>query len=155
MLMHYECDRARQLGERGSLGREGRGECCGNYEVPMLQSPPMSVKDRTVLAPMANFELCTGRMLGFMGPDKPSRFCNYFVEPHLLASYGAGTFGGRMRLRAKTSSREQGSDFDLVGTYEWLSYVRASGSQAYGVLVGFFPLQGYIDSSHRDTLAYE
>jgi hypothetical protein len=33
-----------------------------------------------------------------------------------------------MRLRAKTSSWEQGPDFDLVRTCEWLSYVRASGS---------------------------
>jgi hypothetical protein len=47
-----------------------------------------------------------------------------------------------MRPRAKTSSREQRPDFDLVGTCELLSYVRASGSQAYGVLVRFFPLQG-------------
>jgi hypothetical protein len=60
-----------------------------------------------------------------------------------------------MRSRAKTSSREQGPDFDLVGTYEWLSNVRASGSQAYGVLVRFFPCRVYIDSSHRDTLGYE
>jgi hypothetical protein len=47
-----------------------------------------------------------------------------------------------MWLRAKTSSREQGSDFDIVGACEWLSYMRASQSQAYGVLVRFFPLQG-------------
>jgi hypothetical protein len=47
-----------------------------------------------------------------------------------------------MRLRAKTSSREQGSNFDLVGTCKWLSYVRASGSQAYVMLIRFFPLQG-------------
>jgi hypothetical protein len=47
-----------------------------------------------------------------------------------------------MRPMAKTSSREQGSDFDLVGTCEWLSYVRASWSQAYDVLVRFFPLHG-------------
>jgi hypothetical protein len=33
----------------------------------------------------------------FMGPDKLSSFCNYFVEPHLPASCGAFTFGGRMR----------------------------------------------------------
>jgi hypothetical protein len=47
-----------------------------------------------------------------------------------------------MRPRAKTSAREQWPDFDIVGTCEWLLYVRASGSQAYGVLVRFFPLQG-------------
>jgi hypothetical protein len=60
-----------------------------------------------------------------------------------------------MRPRAKSSSQEQGSDFDLVGTYEWLSHVRASGSQAYGVLVKFFSCRVYIDSSRCDTLDYE
>jgi hypothetical protein len=60
-----------------------------------------------------------------------------------------------MRPRTKTSSREQGSDFDIVWTCEWLSYVRASGSQAYDVLVRFFPCRVYIDSSRRDTLDYE
>jgi hypothetical protein len=36
---------------------------------------------------------CWGdRMLGFMGPDKLSSFCNYYVEPHLPASCGASTF---------------------------------------------------------------
>jgi hypothetical protein len=102
----------------------------------------VSVKDRAILAPMASLELCTDNMSGFMGPGKPSRFCNYFVEPHLPDSCGAFTFGGRMRSRVKTSSHEQGPDFGLVGTYERLSYVRASGSQAYGVLVRFIPLQG-------------
>jgi hypothetical protein len=94
-------------------------------------------------------------MLGFMGPDKPSSFCNYYVEPHLPASCGDFTFGGRMWSRAKTSSQEQGPDFDRVGTCEWLSYVRASGSQACGVLVRFFPCRVYIDSSQHDTLGYE
>jgi hypothetical protein len=56
-----------------------------------------------------------------------------------------------MRPRAKTSSREQGPNFDLVGTCAWLSYVRASGSQAYGVLVRVFPCKVYIDSSRCDT----
>jgi hypothetical protein len=115
----------------------------------------VSVKDRTVLAPMASLVLCTDRLSGFMGPDKSSSFCNYFVKSHLLASCGAFTFRGRMRPRAKTSSREQGPDFDLVGTCEWLSYVRASGSQVYGVLVRFFPCRVYIDSNHRDTPSYE
>jgi hypothetical protein len=104
---------------------------------------------------MASFELCTDRMSSFMGPNKPSSFCNYFVEPHLPASCGAFTFGGRMRSRAKTSSQEQGINFDLVGTCEWLSYVRASRNQAYGVLVRFFLCRVYIDLSHRDTLGYE
>jgi hypothetical protein len=51
-------------------------------------------------------------------------------------------FGCRMWSRAKTSSREQGPDFDIVETYEWLPYVRASRSQAYDVLNRFFSLQG-------------
>jgi hypothetical protein len=54
----------------------------------------VSVKDRTVLAPMASLELCTDRMLGSMGPDKPSSFCNYYVEPHLPASCHAFTLEG-------------------------------------------------------------
>jgi hypothetical protein len=99
----------------------------------------VSVKDHAVLAPMASFELFTDRMSGFMGPGKPSSFCNYFVKPHLPALCGAFTFGRRMRLRAKISAREQGPDFDLVGTCKQLSYMRASGSQVYGVLVRFFP----------------
>jgi hypothetical protein len=37
----------------------------------------MSVKDHTVLTPMASLELCTDRMSGFMGPNKPSIFYNY------------------------------------------------------------------------------
>jgi hypothetical protein len=36
-----------------------------------------------------------------------------------------------------------------------LSYVRASRSQAYGVLVRFFPCRIYIDLSHHGTLGYE
>jgi hypothetical protein len=67
----------------------------------------VSVKDHAVLAPMASLELCTDRILDFMGPDKSSSFCNYYVEPPLPTSCGAVTFGGRMRLRAKTLSREQ------------------------------------------------
>jgi hypothetical protein len=88
----------------------------------------VSVKDRAVLVPMASLELCDDRMPGFMGSDKPSSFCNYYVESHLPASCDAFTFEGRMRLRVKTSTREKGPDFDIVGTCEWLSYVKASGS---------------------------
>jgi hypothetical protein len=53
----------------------------------------VSVKDHTVLAPMASLELRTNRMSGFMEPDKPSSFCNYYVELHLPASCGGFTFG--------------------------------------------------------------
>jgi hypothetical protein len=99
----------------------------------------VSIKDHIILALMARLVLCTGHMSGFMGPDKPSSFCNYYVEPHLPASCGAFTFGEGMRPRAKTSSQEQGPDFNLVGTCEWLSYVRTSESQPFDVLVKFFP----------------
>jgi hypothetical protein len=115
----------------------------------------MSVKDHAVLALMASLELCTDHMSGFMGPDTPSNSCNYYVKPHLPASCGAFTFGGRMRPRVETSSREQGPDFNIVGTCERLSNMRASGSQVYGMLVRFFPCRVYIDSSHHDTLGYE
>jgi hypothetical protein len=112
----------------------------------------MSVKDHTMLALMASLELCIDRMLGAMGSDKPSSFCNYYVKPLLPALCGAFTFGGRIRPRAKTSSWEQGPNFDLVGICEWLSDVRASASLAYGVLVRFFPLQGvYRFKSLRHT----
>jgi hypothetical protein len=114
----------------------------------------VSIKDRVVLTPMVSLEVCTDRMSEFMGSDKLSSFCNYYVKPHLPASCDAFIFGGRMRPRAETSSREQGPDFDIVGTYEWLSYARAYESQAYGVAVRFFPCRVYIDSSHRDTLGY-
>jgi hypothetical protein len=90
-----------------------------------------------------------------MGHDKLSSFGNYYIEPHLPASCGAFTFGGRIWPRAKTSSWEQRPDFNIVGTCERLSYVRASGSQAYGMLVRFFPCRVYIDLSHCDTLGYE
>jgi hypothetical protein len=70
-------------GISGTLKREGRGEYCDYSEVSMWQPSSVSVKDCAVLAPMANLELCTDRMSGFMGPDKPSSFCNYYVEPHL------------------------------------------------------------------------
>jgi hypothetical protein len=102
----------------------------------------VSVKNRTVLAPMPSLELCTDRMLGFMGPDKSSSFCNYFVKPHLPASCGAFTFGGRMRSRAKTSSREQGPDFDIVGTCEMV-VIRESLRESSVWRVGqVLPLQG-------------
>jgi hypothetical protein len=36
-----------------------------------------------------------------------------------------------------------------------LSYVRASRTQKYGMLVRFFLCRVYINSSNRDTLGYE
>jgi hypothetical protein len=89
------------------------------------------------------------------GPISRVAFVTTMSNHTFPASCGAFTFGGKMRARAKTSSQEQGPDFDIVGTCEWLSYVRAFGSQAYGMLVRFFPCRVYINSSHRDTLGYE
>jgi hypothetical protein len=43
----------------------------------------MSIKDCVILTPMASLELCTDHMSGFMGPDKLSSFCNYYIKPHL------------------------------------------------------------------------
>jgi hypothetical protein len=51
----------------------------------------VSIKDHTILALITSLELCTDHMSGFMGPDKPSSFCNQYVEPHLRASCGAFT----------------------------------------------------------------
>jgi hypothetical protein len=72
---------------------------------------------------MVSLELCIDHMSGYMGPDKPSSFYNYYVEPHLPASCGVFTFWREIEAEGQTSSREQGPDFDIVGTCEWLSYV--------------------------------
>jgi hypothetical protein len=110
----------------------------------------VSVKDRVVLAQMASLELCTGHMSGFIGPNKPSSFCNYYVEPHLPALCGAFTFVGRMRPRVKTSSWEQGPDFDLVGTCEWLSGSSPAGCISIRVVVALSVMSGSLSlqSSH-------
>jgi hypothetical protein len=115
----------------------------------------MSVKDRGILAPMACLELCTDRMLGFMGPDKPSSFCNYYVESYLPASCDAFTFWREIKVEGQDFIPGAGVRFRHSRDLRMLLYVRASGSQAYGVLVRFFPCRLYIDSSHHDTLSYE
>jgi hypothetical protein len=136
-------DRAEQVG--GSVEHsEGKGGESDVAIMGFLCGSPCLCRLRTALfCPRWQVLSCvlTARR-AFMGPNKLSSFCNYFVEPHLPASCNAFTYGGRMRPRAKTSSQEQGPDFNLVGTCEWLSYERASRSQTYGVLVMFFPLQG-------------
>jgi hypothetical protein len=101
----------------------------------------VSVKDRVVLILMVSLELCTDHMSGFIGPDKPSSFCNYYVEPHLPASCGVFSFGGIMRPRVKTLSRKQGADFDIVGTCGWLLYVSLRESNIWRV-GQVLPLQG-------------
>jgi hypothetical protein len=71
-----------------------------------MVAPSVLTKDHAVLALMASFVLCTDCMSGFMGHDKPSSFCNYFVELHLPTSCDAFIFGGRIRPRVKTSTQE-------------------------------------------------
>jgi hypothetical protein len=56
----------------------------------------VSVKDRTVLALMASLELCTDRMSCFMGPDKLSSFCNYYVVEVVTPSRGKPSRHGRV-----------------------------------------------------------
>jgi hypothetical protein len=101
-----------------TIRREGRGECCGYFDVSMWYPSFVSVKDRAVLAPMTSLKLCDDHMSGFMRSDKPSSFYNYYVELHLPTSCGAFIFEGRMMPRDKTSSLEQGPDFNILGTCE-------------------------------------
>jgi hypothetical protein len=115
----------------------------------------VSVKDHVILALMANFELCTGRISGLWVPISRVAFVTTMANRTSLLCVVLLLLEGRMRPRVKISSREQGPDFDIVGTCEWLSYVRVSGSQAYGMLVRFFPCRVYINLSRRDTLGYE
>jgi hypothetical protein len=96
MFMYCGCDQAGQLGERGSLGREGWGE------VTKVVAPACVNEGPVVLAPMASFELCTDHMSGFMGPGNPSSFYNYFVKSSLLAS--RWLVGGRMRQPRMTAN---------------------------------------------------
>jgi hypothetical protein len=131
MFLYCGCDRVGQLGERGSLRREGRGECCGYSEVWRLCWPQLHALSCVLIACQVLWGLVS--RVAFV-----TTLSNRTSLLHVVLLL----FGGRMRQRANTSSREQGSDFDLVGTCEWLSYVRGSGSQAYAVLVRFFPLHG-------------
>jgi hypothetical protein len=59
-----------KLGDGGALGREGRGEGYGYSEVPRRWPP--SVLRTMLFWPRWQALICTGHMLGFMGPDKPS-----------------------------------------------------------------------------------
>jgi hypothetical protein len=72
----------------------------------------------------------------FLGPGKPSSPITTLSNCHSLLQGGLleGEWGspewrlGRRLLGAKTSSREQRPDFNLVGTHRWLSYVRPRGA---------------------------
>jgi hypothetical protein len=77
----------------------------------MWYSSSLSIKDHTILAPMASLELCTDRMSSFMRPDKPSSFCNYYVEPHLPASCGAFTFWRKNKVEGQDFILRAGAQF--------------------------------------------
>jgi hypothetical protein len=78
----------------------------------------VSVKDRVILVPMASFELCTNRMSDFIGLISRVAFVTTMSNLTTLLRVVLLLFGGRMRPRVKTSSWEQGPDFDIVVTYE-------------------------------------
>jgi hypothetical protein len=88
----------------------------------------------------------------FMRPSKPS--CHVTTSPNRIPCL-KDVVGRGMRLRAQNSPVGRGPISMKLGLHEWLSYMRASGSWAYGVLVRFFLCRVYIDSSHHDTLGYE
>jgi hypothetical protein len=71
----------------------------------------VSVKDHTVLTPMASLELCTDRILSFMWHGKPSSFYNYYVEPHLPASCGTFTFWRENEAEGQDFISEAGIQF--------------------------------------------
>jgi hypothetical protein len=56
--------------------------------------------------------ICTDCISGFMGPDKPSSFYNYFVEPSLPAS--KWFVGGRMRQSRMTAGP------DITGSQDFI-----------------------------------
>jgi hypothetical protein len=87
-----------------------------------------------------------------MGPDKPSSPVTTLANRTPCLK---DVVGGGMRSRGKTSPVGRGPISMKYGLHKWLSYVRVSKSQAYGVLVRFFSCMVYIDSSRRDTLDYE
>jgi hypothetical protein len=105
MSLYCGCERAGQLGEMGSLGREGWGEGRGCSEVPRWYPPSVSVKNHTVLAPMANLELYTDHISGFMGLGKPSSHVT--TSPNLTPCL-KDVVGGGMRSIAKTSPVDMG-----------------------------------------------
>jgi hypothetical protein len=61
------CDRAWQIGENGSLRKEGWGEGRGYSEVPRWWPPLVLIKDYVILALMDKLWFCIGHMLGLLG----------------------------------------------------------------------------------------
>jgi hypothetical protein len=74
---------------------------CGSPRPSQLMTTPFWPRWQALSCVLTAFR-------AFMGPNKLSSFYNYFVEPHLPGSYGAFTFGGRMRPRAKILSGIRG-----------------------------------------------
>jgi hypothetical protein len=119
----------------------------------------VSIKDHVVLAPMASLD----HLSGFRGPGKPSSSVTTLLNRSCLTSRWFS--GERMRhqdddwversLVAKTSSREQSPEFDLVGTSLMVVVRETPGVTRTTCRLGSFPYRVYIDSSHHDTLRYK
>jgi hypothetical protein len=102
-------------------------------------------------------------MSGFIGSGKPSNLVTTLSNHTSLLRGGLleGEWGslddGRAGwlLGVKASSREQGPDFDLLGTLWTVCRTRDSWGHAYDVSIRFLPCRVYIDLNHYDTLGYE
>jgi hypothetical protein len=121
---------------------------CGSHHLCWLRTASFWLRWQAL-----SYVLTTCRVL--CGPISRLAFITTISNRRSLLRVVLLLFGGRMKPRVKTSSWEQGANFDIIVTYEWLSYVRASRSQAYDVLIRFFSCIVYIDSSHHDALGYE
>jgi hypothetical protein len=94
--------------------------------------------------------ICTGRILGFMGPSKPSSLVTTLSNRTSLlwAGYMEGEWGSlgwrlsRASLGVKISSREQGSNFDLVGTSQMVVIRKTRGGSRVWRVGQVLPLQG-------------
>jgi hypothetical protein len=126
-------------------------------------SPRLSQLRTVSFWPRWQVLICTNHLSGFMGPSKPSSPIptlsnrpSLFWGGLLEVEWGSPEWWlGQALLGAKTSSREQRSEFDLART-SWTVVVRETpGGGVYDVSVKFFTCVVYIDSSHHDTPAYE
>jgi hypothetical protein len=123
MFLYCGCDRAGQLGERGSAGREGRESAVAILRFQGC-SPCLCQLRTTSFWPRWQALSCVLTACRVLwGPISRVAFVTTMSNCTSLLCVVLLLFGGRMRPRAKTSSREQGPDFDIVGTCEWLSYV--------------------------------
>jgi hypothetical protein len=106
--------------------------------------------------------ICTDRISGFMGTGKSSSPVTTlsnrtpcFVVACWMDNEAPGWRSGRVSLGAMTSYREQGTNFNLVGTSQMVVIRETPRVARIACWSGSFPCRVYIDSSHRDTLGYE